>query len=84
MNLHWEKLTDRAAQVLAEPVPPAPHSVPSPCVSVCVMNPQTGWCEGCMRSLQEIGDWSRASDEAKRQVWQQIPVRLLQRQSLDR
>ncbi len=82
MNLHWQNLTERAAQVLAEPVPVAPHSVPSPCVSVCVMHPQTGWCEGCLRTLQEIGDWSRASDEAKRLVWQQLPVRLLQRQAL--
>lgn len=84
MNRHWKTLTERAAQVLAAPVPPVPNSVPSPCVSVCVMHLQTGWCEGCLRSLQEIGDWSRASDETKRQIWQQLPVRLLQRQALDR
>ena len=84
MNRHWIKLAERAAQVQVAPVPPAPHSVPSPCVSVCVMHPQTGWCEGCMRTLAEIGDWSRASDETKRQIWQQLPGRLLQRQALDR
>ena len=82
MSIRWKKLADRAVQVLAEPQPLASHSMPSPCVSVCVMNPQTAWCEGCMRTLQEIGDWSRMNDAAKRQVWQQIPVRLLQRQAM--
>jgi predicted Fe-S protein YdhL (DUF1289 family) len=72
MNVRWMKLAERAAQVLAEPVP----HVPSPCVSVCVMHPQTGLCEGCLRNLQEIGDWSRMADEAKRQVWQSIQNRL--------
>jgi predicted Fe-S protein YdhL (DUF1289 family) len=72
MSVRWSKLAERAAQVLAEPVP----HVPSPCVSVCVMHPQTGLCEGCLRSLQEIGEWSRMADEAKRQVWQRIQNRL--------
>ena len=41
-------------------------SVPSPCINVCRMNPATGWCEGCLRSIDEIAGWSRAS-EAERQ-----------------
>lgn len=72
MSVRFQKLADRAAQVLAQD---APH-VPSPCVSVCVMHPHTGLCEGCLRSLQEIGDWSRMTDGAKRQVWQRIQTRL--------
>lgn len=66
------KLAERATQVLAEDIP----HVPSPCVSVCVMHPQTGLCEGCLRSLQEIGEWSRLPDEGKRQVWQRIQCRV--------
>jgi len=50
--------------------------VPSPCVSVCVMNPRTGWCEGCLRTLAEIGDWAHADAAAKRQVWQTIAQRI--------
>lgn len=72
MSAHTKLLIQRAAQVLAEPVP----HVPSPCVSVCVMDPQTATCAGCWRSLEEIGAWSRMSDEAKRQVWQRIQHRL--------
>ena len=77
MNKHyWKKLSALAEQVLAQPTPPAPNSVPSPCVSVCVMHPQTGQCEGCLRTLQEIGEWSRLHDAGKRQVWQRIQMRV--------
>jgi predicted Fe-S protein YdhL (DUF1289 family) len=40
------------------------------------MDPQTEVCAGCWRTLEEIGVWSRISDEAKRQVWQRIQQRL--------
>jgi hypothetical protein len=40
------------------------------------MNPVTGWCEGCMRTLSEIGDWAHADDDAKRRVWQTIAQRI--------
>lgn len=72
MTPRWIKLARQATQVLAEPSDP----VPSPCVSVCVMHPQTGWCEGCWRTLPEIGSWSRLPDAAKREVWQRIQQRL--------
>ena len=85
MNKHYgKKLSALAAQVLAQPTPPAPNSVPSPCVSLCLMHPSAGWCDGCLRTLPEIGGWSRASDEEKREVWAQIPQRLLQRQAMER
>ena len=67
----YEMLAELSAQVLAD----TSEDVPSPCVSVCVMHPQTGLCEGCLRSLDEIGGWSRMTAEAKRQVWQRIGLR---------
>ena len=45
-------------------------------MSVCVMHPQAAVCEGCLRSLEEIGAWSRMPYEAKRQVWQRIQQQL--------
>lgn len=53
--------------------------VPSPCISVCRMDDRTGWCEGCLRTLDEIAGWSTMSDEAKRQVWARLPARRAQR-----
>jgi predicted Fe-S protein YdhL (DUF1289 family) len=30
---------------------------PSPCIGVCRIDRDTGWCEGCWRTLDEIADW---------------------------
>ena len=57
--------------------------VPSPCQSVCVMHPGTGWCEGCLRTLDEIAGWSRMDNTAKRAVWAQLPGRVAQRQQIE-
>lgn len=54
---------------------PVPSPVPSPCVSLCKMNRDSGWCEGCMRTLDEIIAWSRADDDFKRAVWADLPRR---------
>ena len=49
--------------------------VPSPCVNVCKMNPQTQLCEGCFRTLDEIAAWSVLSDGEKSAVLAQLPSR---------
>ncbi len=43
-------------------------SVASPCINICHMSPDTGWCEGCQRSIDEITRWSRATDTERRQI----------------
>jgi predicted Fe-S protein YdhL (DUF1289 family) len=52
------------------------QDVPSPCVSVCRMDPMSELCEGCFRTLDEIADWSRMADEGKRAVWRAIAERV--------
>lgn len=42
-------------------------TVSSPCASVCRMDEATGWCAGCLRTLDEIACWS-VLDEAERQA----------------
>lgn len=49
--------------------------VPSPCISVCHMNPRSGLCDGCFRTLEEIAAWSRLDDADKRRVWTLIEQR---------
>ncbi|CAN7238454.1 MULTISPECIES: DUF1289 domain-containing protein [unclassified Variovorax] len=51
------------------------QAVPSPCTSVCRMNAQSGLCEGCFRTLEEIAGWSRMDDAAKEAVWLRIEER---------
>jgi len=50
----------------------ATNDVPSPCISICRMDPRTGLCEGCQRTIDEIAAWSTAGAEWKRAVWAEI------------
>ena len=43
--------------------------MPTPCTGVCVMDETSGLCKGCLRTIDEIADWSLASESRKRQVW---------------
>jgi predicted Fe-S protein YdhL (DUF1289 family) len=56
-------------------VAPASPGVASPCTSVCTMDPASGFCAGCARTLDEIASWSRYSDDEKRAVLARIASR---------
>lgn len=49
--------------------------VPSPCINVCRMDAASGWCEGCLRTLDEIAAWGQLEDATKRQVLLQLRER---------
>ena len=49
--------------------------VPSPCTDVCRIDPASGWCEGCLRTIDEIAAWGALDDGAKREVWKRLPER---------
>ena len=54
-------LTDRATL-------PADAPVVSPCTNVCRIDAASGWCEGCLRTLDEIAVWSALDEAARRAV----------------
>jgi len=37
----------------------------SPCVGICLMDPATKICRGCLRTIDEIAGWYEASTHAK-------------------
>jgi predicted Fe-S protein YdhL (DUF1289 family) len=39
------------------------------------MDPRTGWCDGCLRTIDEIAAWAALPDGARREVWARIAVR---------
>jgi len=66
------------AQTLAERAAAVQRSAgdaPSPCTSVCRMDSQSGFCEGCLRTISEIAGWSTMEDVARRSVWRAIELR---------
>jgi hypothetical protein len=56
-------------------VPDPGESVPSPCINVCTIDPNTGWCLGCYRSLHEIAGWLDFSTAEKRAVLARLAAR---------
>ena len=51
------------------------EDVPSPCISVCRIDADSGCCDGCLRTLGEIAAWSQLGNDAKRVVWRIIEQR---------
>ena len=50
-------------------------SVESPCIDVCEMDPATGYCKGCTRTIEEITAWSRIGDDEKRAILARVAAR---------
>ena len=44
----------------------------SPCTGNCSLNTTTNICEGCGRSINEIVEWTRMTDEEKQQVMDRL------------
>jgi len=60
---------------------PAPR-VASPCISLCRMDRATGWCEGCLRTIDEIAAWGQIDDSARRDVLSRLWARRVQWRAL--
>jgi predicted Fe-S protein YdhL (DUF1289 family) len=73
-------LAERAREVERSP----DADVPSPCISVCRMDPVTELCEGCLRTLDEIAAWGRMEEQGKREVWRLIGQRVAPTPALPR
>jgi len=57
------------------PEPPDSAWVPSPCIRVCMIDPATGLCRGCRRTLEEISSWSALPAEEKRALLEALRAR---------
>ena len=49
--------------------------IETPCVKVCVMDPQHGLCRGCFRTLDEIARWGAISDAEREAVMRELAAR---------
>lgn len=46
----------------------APRMPPSPCLGICLMDPATRRCRGCLRTIDEIARWHEASAAEKHEI----------------
>ncbi|HEY8353647.1 MAG TPA: DUF1289 domain-containing protein [Methylophilaceae bacterium] len=51
------------------------EDIVSPCIGVCTMNQESGLCEGCFRSIEEIREWWNMSAEERSEVMQRLEKR---------
>ncbi len=49
--------------------------IPSPCVGLCRMDEANRWCEGCLRSRDEIAGWGTMADLEKLTLRTQLTQR---------
>jgi len=52
--------------------------VSSPCIRVCLIDPETGLCEGCGRTREEIARWYRLPEEERVKIMAELPERMRQ------
>lgn len=52
---------------------------PSPCIAVCVLDPASGYCRGCFRTIAEITAWVTMPAAEKRRVLDTLDRRRLEK-----
>lgn len=51
-------------------------SMESPCVRICVMDPVSGLCRGCARTLDEIVAWGTMTPDIRRTIMRELDQRM--------
>jgi hypothetical protein len=54
-------------------------AVRSPCTKKCRLNPATGLCDGCCRSMEEIVRWGGATEDERRRILAAVALRAVDR-----
>lgn len=47
-------------------------AVPSPCISVCKLDPDSRRCVGCTRTVEQIEAWMMLDDAERMAVWSSL------------
>ena len=50
--------------------------IETPCVRVCVIEPESGFCIGCGRTRTEIGNWLGLSPTERKTIMGGLPERV--------
>ncbi|PZA12662.1 DUF1289 domain-containing protein [Rhodopseudomonas palustris] len=51
-------------------------SIETPCIAVCMIDPQTNLCYGCGRTMPEIARWPRMTSSERLAVMAVLPQRM--------
>lgn len=53
-----------------------PETIETPCVKICVIEPETGFCIGCGRTRGEIAAWIDMTPDDRHKVVETLPERV--------
>lgn len=48
----------------------------SPCINVCLLDADTGWCLGCGRTAGEIAEWPKGEPGRLAEIGRELPGRM--------
>lgn len=51
-------------------------AISSPCILVCVIDQQSGYCFGCGRTTDEIASWVSMTEDGRARVLAELPGRM--------
>ncbi|MGZ5850723.1 MAG: DUF1289 domain-containing protein [Methyloceanibacter sp.] len=51
-------------------------TIETPCEKICIVDPPSGLCHGCGRSLAEIERWTVYNDGERSRIMSDLPRRL--------
>lgn len=51
------------------------EEIETPCNGNCLIDPDTGYCEGCWRTMTEIAKWTKYTPEKRREVMNVLELR---------
>lgn len=49
--------------------------IESPCNKICTLDPQSGLCLGCGRTIDEIARWPAMSETERARIMAELPAR---------
>jgi predicted Fe-S protein YdhL (DUF1289 family) len=74
-NMPWQQkdwpLTDSPFMTVHSRI-----DIETPCVKVCVLDPESGYCIGCGRTRHEIAGWLDMTDQLRRDIMAGLPQRV--------
>ena len=50
-------------------------AIETPCTKVCILDPASGLCRGCGRTLEEIGRWTVMTAAERSRIMAELPAR---------
>ena len=56
--------------------------VKSPCIDVCKIDYESGYCIGCNRTIEEIANWGSFNDSQKKKILTKVKSKNISKQNV--